>query len=571
MVEEEDIFITKGFRYDLDKYSCDESDYEEEELVDVTKDFLRCIMKNRNNPQFGFVARIDGMKGAGKTTLGLILGVELVYSNLKKRKLGLITQSESFVPSLISVAPKELKDKIVRVKSLDDIENWMVVLVDEGKNTFDAKEALTVENRNVEKGVTIIRQKAIIFLLCSVRAKGVLSALREDADILIIKRNNKRYIKNSEDDIVKEYADTIRSLDRHQAIVDSNYWYFEKEGGLEFDANAKTRWRWIIENDDTLSRNMANESLNIEGVRTKRRQDIVREIAELIITRYGKRILKSKGNNLIKGWIRREHPEYQQYAGNKYVGEIIDDAIYLLEERNKDTNDSISTEIITPTINGGDIPTFADYLFKFYSKNLDEKDLEKKEYLINVLYYWTQGFSIDAIRNEFGGSPNTINKLINKYRSGTRLQNDDFRLGIVLEYYVQDVLGCPRDGGWSTPDNWVYDENKNIIGCIEDKFIYTKSNAITFHKFSNNNDNLTLNPSYLYCKEHGIPQFPLVYFHPKWGSYPLLIPVSVAKPDQPEEINVLVEKSQTEQYIKNFLNFDKEKFFGGVDHSQKET
>ena len=154
----------KNFESMMDNYLVEE-DEEFEIPKDITEDFFQFIYENRDNNRFGFVIRIDGSKGAGKSTLANILGYNIVISNLKKRNLCYWSSSDNLVPAHVEAAPQNLKNKIRKVEKLADIKNWDVVIVDEGVDIVDAKEALTVESRNMGKALTILRHKAIIFII----------------------------------------------------------------------------------------------------------------------------------------------------------------------------------------------------------------------------------------------------------------------------------------------------------------------------------------------------------------------------------------------------------------------
>ena len=138
-----------------------------------------------------------------------------------------------------------------------------------------------------------------------------------------------------------------------------------------------------------------------------------------------------------------------------------------------------------------------------------------------------------------------------------KLINDQLRVAFALEHYVAHITSGIRHGGSSEPD-LVYYEALKPIGPGEVKITQTKSNKIRFYIYSKNDNHHSLNPSFKFCRKNQMKRFPLYYYWPKWGQQVMMIPVIM--PDYQNnsiEYSFLVEKENYQEYVKNFVEFNK--------------
>lgn len=524
-------------RYDYNDFVNWQDPEEMEVPRAITKEFIKFLKKFSSWIQFGIVITIDGMKGAGKSTLGAILGYILIDA-CEHRTLKFWTSSDKLVPAHIKAAPKMYKNRIGRISKLADIQTWDVVVVDEGIITTDAKEALTIEKRDLGKGATILRHKSVIFIICSVRPSGVIAALREDADIRIYKKCNEQYIQRSPRVFVKDNGWILKQLDIKQALLESDYKKFGAKGGIQLDASEYCPW--ILDFDEEISLNMRGSSLAIEEERALKRMIKIQTLARELLDKYGKRMLKSKADKLIKAWIRNEKPKEMYLL--KYTPQIIEEIIYIFEEEGGEFIEGDVEE--EKDIKIPDDPSCAEFFKEYYKKNCKNTSLP----LISEL--WIKGLGQRDIAGEVELGLTTVNKHIKNYRSGTNIGSDDLRFAYCYEFYIANPIG-KRAGGVSDPDLWILDKTK-ILGPAECKLFDNMLKSLTFFQTLPRSKKKTLEPSYLYCKEHGIPFYPLFYRNVKWGDVDLLIPIEVEGPNK-----ITISKADLKKYTFRYADLNR--------------
>jgi hypothetical protein len=492
------------------------------------------------------------MKRIGKSTLANMIGYEILKSNPEKRILAYWTTSDELVPTHVKAAPAEFKDKIVRVKKLNDIKNWFVVIVDEGVDIFDAKEALKIEKRKAGKALTILGHKSIIIIVCSVRGKGVFQALREDADVRIYKRMNEQQIDIEDNAFVKKNADVLLNLDKTQALISSNMLTFQKNGGLKM--NLKDYCPWLLDFDEKISLNMRDEALDTEDTQEKRTIDICKEIAEMALKKYGpKRFLKPKAINLLRAWIRQYHPEYLNLE--KYANWILDHLILLAEEaKGKEQEAQITEAIKIPELSAEEDNTCATFFRDYYEQNGVDKEFQ------DVIYQMiSKALGVRETERYYNGKIkyNRIQSLITRYQSGKSLPNPNLRLSAVFEEYIAKRTGGTRGGGVGEPDIFYHDSKGNMIlvGACKFYVVHTGNSQEFFQEFKGKH-NGKLNAEYKYCVEHGLKTYVLFFRIVNWGNYDFCIPITTSDPNKISSC-----RDNLEEYTNNFMFFSPGDYF----------
>ena len=526
-----------GNGYDLGNYvSTPRSDDGIILIPNITNRFLKFLYKFRYWQELGFILRTDGAKGSGKTTSSLILAFIITAYNLippdrvlntreegwNKRTIGIWTSSETLVPTLIRKAPILFRDRIVQIKKMEDIKNWMVVVVDEGVNTFDAKEALTVENRETGKGSTILRHKSVIFMLNSVRSKGILAALRDDADIKLFKYCGTDYIQGAKDVIVREYGDFLKTLQKSEAFLFSNYaplrTFFKSKSGdvagaLKFELTPEHPFHWLV--DPEISLNMRGESLALETTKKTKINELYLQIAEDIADKFGSEAVlkKTKAVPFTREFIHRHWPEHRYLLKkSSHVQRICDILIYNsflagLEQKEVPNPPEIK-QVVWPQ----DKKTFKVFMEDFYTKNLPDriqlnpKNILEKDTVIAIFKDWLDGVGQRDLRMSYI-SQSKLTPLFKAFKTGTGIEMS-FRLGFVYEAWIASITGAEHAGGIGEPDLWYTVKGKKYPGEVK---FYDDTN-----KCKGIDARVKLKPSYDYCKEHDIPYFPVFCGNPKW-------------------------------------------------------
>ena len=542
------------------------------ELGDQTTAFIARLHKYSSRKGFGGIAWTIGQIESGKSVLGSTMANQLLLSALDIRKVPLYQAPSKLLREIQRAIPKDIfdKDHFRIIERLSEVEPFDIFFLDEGYLGADAKDALTKTSKNFIQSLVTLRHSSVFSILNS-QDDGILRGYRTKAQFKFYKSLTDGFIEeNPRDKFARKHAELIPILKPQETIFRITHPRFTngypriRTGILTMDYNDYCPW-W----NEEISRSFEGETFDAMLRRTEKIKDRSENLIKLLASKFHDKITIA----VAKGFLWDNYPEllieFEDHL--KYIVNAIKSRYKLNEldrlkydkEIEKDENESITSsnyidKIYLPEVNRN--ITVPDFLLNFYRINLKLLPAKDREYHSLIMYDWANGLSQADIMEQRGGSPNTINTIIKKYRSGIKLANIHHRVAFALEYYIALYTDGVRQGGQSQPDLMYY-QNHDPLGPGEVKLIQTKSNRIRFYINSRNSDHHSLNPSYEYCLNHGLTRFPLFYFWPKWGITPMMIPVKLPEGGSQFENSFFVEKASYEEYELNFKLFNKFMFF----------
>jgi len=550
--------------------------YDEWELEDQTRAFIARLHEYSSREGFGGISWIIGQIESGKSVLASMLANQLLLSAIDIRKVPLYQAPSKLLREIQRAIPKDIfdKDHFRIIERLSEVEPFDVFFIDEGYLSADAKDALTKQSKNFIQSLVTLRHSSVFSILNS-QDDGILKRYRTKAQFKFYKSLTDGFIEeNPIDKFAKKHAELIPILKQKETLFRITHPRFTngypriRVGKLVMDYHDYCPW-W----NEEISRNFEGETFDAMLRRTEKIKDRSENLIKLLASKFHDKITIA----IARGFLWDNYPElliefedHLKYIVNaiksRYKLEEFERLRYKRKEKEEeeedDDNDTPSShyvdKIYLPEVNR--TISFQDFLLNFYRINLKTLPAKEREYHSLIMWDWANGKSQADIMDDRGGSPNTINDIIKKYRSGIKLSNDYHRVAFALEYYIALYTDGIRQGGQSQPDLMYY-QNHDKLGPGEVKLIETKSNRIRFYINSRNSDHHSLTPSYEYCLNHGLKCFPLFYFWPKWGITPIMIPVNLPEGSSQYENSFFVEKASYEEYELNFKLFNKFTFF----------
>lgn len=540
-----------SYKYiDIDALTGSYQKEEEEFITEYSGKFIELFEKYKNNKEFSMIIWLIGARGSGKTTQEMMIADRLLETD-KTRSVALFQAPEALLKAIQKALPKDKGNRFRIIDKLHEVINNDVILVDEGLDLMNAKESLTVELRNLGKSLSYSRHKRIFLIICSV-TKGVFKDLRDMADMKIYKRLTVPFAESerSRDSFIKKYQFDLPNLTPDQSLFISTYKYFNCEGGLILDSKKYCPWY----NDD-ISKNMAKESFDSDYKKQQKLQSNLKEIIEDAIKYFGKDLEKPLANRRVKGWLQLKYSHLYSDI-RKYVGDIVNQAVFLLYEREKNKEEYVP-ELVMPSKFTIPSDSLCPEFFRNFYKENDKSD-ESLE-IQTIIYHLLNGISQNQMCKDFRELEyNRVNNIVKKYNTGDGLQHEELRLAYVYEAWIASLTGGERDGGIGKPDIYYKDESGNVIGVGECKLLTTYIRSkVTFVQFSKNMDLYRLNTGYKYCKENGLKVFLLFFRIPNWGNFDICRIINVD--DDWNEI--IVERSDCREYVLDTTKFKKEDIF----------
>ncbi len=401
-------------------------------------------------------------------------------------------------------------DLIYRTSRLEEIRPGSIVYVDEGIKDMNAKEALLVENRQLEKALAYMSHQGIIFIV-NAQDDGVLKSLRTKADMVVYKRLSEDYVIESDHYVVKQFGDQLQKLPHDRGFLSSNAFGLEKKGIIQ---TKLVPW-W----NDELSRNLGGASLNSELDREKEIQKIIDETVKTILDVFGaKQALKAKFASLISGYMQENDIATYKLLETR-LRKVADRCAYRAwTELKKKGNEEgiIGPAISQVTYEPGD--AFSTYCQKAIN---DPKIAE-------IIWLYLQGMGQKNIAQSVKCSVDTANKTIQGFQSNQQ--------GKLFEFWWDATHPGGKLGGGnrSVPDFITKEGRIQSLKCNADG-----SKSLTFYQVSQDQRH-GLKPEYEAAKAAGAGvTYDLVLLNPWWST-----DVIIQAVDPSGDNKVVVDKSK---------------------------
>jgi len=208
----------------------------------------------------------------------------------------------------------------------------------------------------------------------------------------------------------------------------------------------------------------------------------------------------------------------------------------------------------------------AEFYDTYYRDKLNRKDIKNNNILFefaeaipNFTAFWIMGLPMSEIMQDLQMSRRTVSTLKDSLLYGKGIPKE-LQLQYCFENYFPTIIPfCEGGGKKSEPDLWFKNHFGLTIGCGEVK-LYDRNYKSETLFLDSTSPAKRLRPSFLWCKEHKIRHFPLMFRNNKWkklgNPYLFLIPIDING-----EFEIFLEK---EVCIENYVypeNFNAVEFF----------
>jgi len=382
---------------------------------------------------------------------------------------------------------------IYRTSRLEEVKPYSVVYVDEGITTMSAKEALLVENRQLEKALAYMSHQGVVFIV-NAQDDGVLKALRTKADMTIYKRLSEDYVIESDHYVVKQFGEQLQKLPHDRGFLSSNAFGLEKKGIIQ---TKLVEW-W----NDELSKNLGGASLNSELDREKEVQIIIDETVKTVLEVFGpKQALKAKFSGLISGYMQENDLATYKLLETR-LRKVADRCAYRAWvdlKKKKDDEEGITGPSLSPVRCEPGDP------FSSYCRDV----LKNNPQVAEIIWLYLQGTGQKDLAKMVKCSVGTVNNTIGEFQGSK--QGNLFEI-----WWDATHPGGKRGGGnRSIPDFITKDGRIQSLKCQADV-----QKSLTFYQDSPDQRH-SLKPEYDAAKIKG-EMYDLVLYNPKWSTEVLI-------------------------------------------------
>jgi hypothetical protein len=478
------------------------------------------------NDEFQMIIFQMGTTGGGKTGTGLILGNLLLHSD-PSRYMVFWNTPATIVDSIEKVCPPYMRGRIEVATKLREVRPNAFLVVDEGVAQADAKEALKVEMRSFVKALSYSRHLRIITLL-NATDDGVLLGFRKKSQLQFYKLLTAPLIDLSKNaPFLKKHKGTLIRLRPWETLFVSSYKYFQRTGIMKMAlGRPNPRLRVMFERKGIpnlcswytteISKNMSEVSFDYEWQKTQERRVEIEKLVNEAIKKFGDRLLKTRSNQLIEGWLLTEKREiYHDFK--RHITEISRIAFYKLEMR------KIQKEQKKKKKKDG--PVRKDLL---YDKKMSFPDFLRNNIIdptaSEICALIAEGLSQKDVAGILKKSMTTVSAVFKEWRDGIG-DKDKGRLGYLFEDWFAKNRGGGKTAGPSRTEPDFVDSEGNIWSL---KLRFLRDATLTFYQEKN------FGPEYRLAKGTGSTYF-VGLLNPSWDQ---TIRVLEVDPHQDEKVNI---------------------------------
>lgn len=463
----------------------------------ILNDQYFAFLRNQNHPDASFSQVTIAQKRWGKTQLSM-KGIDILMNSNKKRTLWMV-DCEGLVNKIDPIFP----GRVFNTHDIAAVPNNAILYFDETLVSLNGKRALTKFSRKIGEAFAFTSHKKII-VLGNAQTDGMIKDLRDKAEIVILGRLPMFFLEDARESFIRDLRDKLMTLPKEEAYVFANSFDFTARGRLLGDKR-----KWVPWFNDSISRNMANVSLDTDKQRKKKELKYMRSVIKEIEDVYSdKEILGSKLKKKIKG-------HFLMGSGLSEMGNNIDDRYIYLDEHNLWSD--VESILITRADNRQRTQTkrktniALGITFK-EDERFPEFVRRTLRHISNTVadmcYHWANGLSY---RDIYTCLPDTsdheINKTLKQFRSSGIDGQNDLRAGFLFEKWFAQQLdkAAGRSGGQShEPDYIAADGRIYSLKCYSN---YKKSLSFQQHK--------DFGPAYRLAKKQGRDYYAVLY-NPKW-------------------------------------------------------
>lgn len=517
---------------------------------DITSELISWLRKGATDPEFSFMALINGTGGAGKTTLAMMFATILMNSD-KSRMMALWNTPESLEKAIKKQVKVYLPDgegdewakRVVTIKKVAEIKRDYIVIVDEGVLNINAKRALNDDMVEFEKMITIARHLRIVIIANSIFQGGVTKSFRSSSQLKIYKLMPPDNIKEFDSSFVKENVEMLTKLKKPEALIECSHPKFMKQGYIYMDLLDYCPW-YNLEISQSMG---ATGTADFGKDKRVTLEERIREVSDQAVESLGSKLGFDKSDKwcnqqILRAWMRENL--FDDYVDlEKEVSKIVDTIKYKLLFYGQNHDINTATAVLAPTnrkqrpqtptpitLQPTDTPPSLsaitqgtgdlisdgfDYGQFFYDCSVGQNHDEKTRAIAKLTM---QGYPLAQLHEH--PTVNMSETWVTNRRS--ELLGDWF--GYWAEWCWARVLG-------EDPNSDVYGDRPDLILAADHdymgirlpmgticsiKFKIEKTANLKFSQWTDGSDRGDLNPEYQEAVARGTPYY-LIILNPRWS------------------------------------------------------
>lgn len=518
--------------------------------IDITRDFVTWLRKGATDPEFSFMALINGTGGAGKTTLAMMIANVLLSSD-KSRTLALWNTPESLEKAI----KKQLKvylpesdgdgwaKRVITIKKVKDIQKDYIVLVDEGVLNMNAKRALNDDMVEFEKMITIARHLRIVILMNSIFQSGVAKSFRVSSQLKIYKLMPIENIKEFDSDFVKHNIDLLTKLKKPEALIQCSHPKFMRSGYIYMDLLDYCPW-YNMEISQSMG---ASGTADFGKDKRAEMEERIRVVSDEAMESLGSKLGLEKSDKwcnqqILRAWLRENKlEEYDELE--KQVSKIIDTIKYKLLFIGQSRDMSAAANVLAPASRQSVLPSMNDQQDTLHPRPPAMTGmLRDTGDLLSDGFDYGQFFYDCAVSQQYDEKSRLLAKLT--MQGYTLVQMCDHPLISMSETWVTNVrsdmnnnwFGYWAEWAWARvigvePNREIYgnrpdliiDEERTYMGVtfgagtiFSIKFKIEKATTLKFTQWTEGDDRGDLDPEYQEALARGTGYY-IVVLNPRWS------------------------------------------------------
>lgn len=446
------------------------------DFKDITIDWVNFlkILKKIDDPSF--LMWPMSTRGWGKTAF-VFSTLNTIMENDKDRFVQFLKSPEMLIKNIEKYCPDDLKGRFSSINKLREVEDYAILIIDEGLINANASNALFNEMKRLEGFLSSSRHYDVIFMINSTNFK-ILRTIRGLIDIKIYKHLSPTFFieYKNEDPILQDYEHIITKLKKPEAIVFSGFEHFEKIGRINFDYEIYCPWY-----NSTISKNMKDANPDAFYEAYQKTEKEFKKLAKDIIKQVGYGFRGRNGLKFFKVWFKHKYAEIS-YDYQDNLKDIHDFYLYYLDrgyyERIKKKEKSL--ELINKIDTNFKFEFSPEKIFETIKK---EKRWRNKDRDFEIYFERKKGVLLDDLAKQYPelNSPQAISKIELKVQGAFNYYKGKFFEKLfktfldTLDYEFVDLDGTPGHA-----DIVIYDEKNNTLYILTLKCEDVPNNVKTY-------------------------------------------------------------------------------------------
>jgi hypothetical protein len=468
-------------------------------LPDITQDyvdFLSNKLKTLTDPSF--LMWNLGTRGWGKTSFTFST-LNLIMNNDPGRFVQFLLATDLLIDNINEACPDNLKGRFYTIEGLRDVNDYAILIIDEGLIGANAANALTREMKKLEGFLSNSRHYDVIFIINSVNFK-VLRTIRGIIDIKVYKHLSEMFFieYGKEDQILQEHIQEIKKLSEPEGLMFSGFKKFEKIGKFNLDFKKYCPWY-----NGAISKHMRNANPDYYYEAYLRTWENNRKIAKEIVKEIGPKYKIRGGFKFFKAWFYNRYKE-KFYDYQDDLKDIYELYLFFIKEGyyEKIKQEEQGIELISMITKDFTFKYDPEEIFEIIRK---EKRFRKFERDIEIYKRRQKGELLDDLAEEY-----------DDLNSAQAINNVELKVQGAFSDYKGHLFEKTAEKFFEDQDNFEFIELDGAPGKADLKIFDEKNSGL--YIFSLKCEDIESNVRTFYPKELK-PELSLAYHSYTFGNY----------------------------------------------------